>query len=128
MQQYDIDVLIIFHRYNLIMGSVSKIINNTMDVKSKLIKYDTIIEEDDRIEPKLLIIDQTVISHVSEDYILYYNKKFPDSKVLVITIDDEFHMDGNVGKWENIEILNLWNKNLSLSKSLIIEIKNRLKS
>ena len=122
----DVEVLIIFHRLNLIMKSVSKIISSTLNIDSKLVHYNEIKYDVFNCSPGLLVIDQTVIDKGNNTNVQKLSIKFPGVKILIITLDENWKLPGGLAERNDIEILNLWQSNPSLSKSLVVAVKNKL--
>lgn len=126
MQTNKIEIVIIYNRFDLIMKSVSKIIGSSLSVNTALIHQDKFRKDESGYKPALLIVDQTVIDDYDNQILSEYNYKFPDAKILVITLDEKWQHNWDMDNREKIEVLNLWQSNPSLSKTLLVVVKNKL--
>lgn len=127
-EKNNLQVLIIFHRLNLIMKSVSKIINSNLNINSLLVHFNEINSDPASCLPSLLVIDQTIIDNGSPEFLAELNLKYSGVKILIITLDVNWKLTGVLSERNDIEVLNLWKSNPSLSKSLMCVVRNMLNS
>lgn len=120
------EIVIVYNRLNLVMKLVSKIIGASLNLESYLIPQSEIESNYSIYRPQLLIIDQSLTENNNPEIIEDCIRKFPESKILIITLEESWKLNQDTAKLNDIGVLNLWHLTPSLSKVLIFAVQNKL--
>lgn len=109
------------------MKAVTKIIEINFKFSPLVITTDDLNNISADFYPKLLIIDKTVLNGDFKNDIRNLMLKFNNSKIIIITLEDEERLESEFKISEDIEIINLWQRQISLIEYLISNIRKKIK-
>ncbi|MFZ1290353.1 MAG: hypothetical protein WAR79_09690 [Melioribacteraceae bacterium] len=120
------EIVIVHDKLTLVMQTVFKIIKTIFHSNPLLLDYQSIINDERNIIPKLLLVDHTIFNKNINFEIEQLRNNFPNASIIVISLDNNQFFENIISKLDFIELLNIWNCNQSIAQLIATRVENKL--
>jgi hypothetical protein len=112
------EIILIQHKYDVLMDSLFKILKIKLRLCSRLISFEKTILQNLNPEAKLIIFDQTIFEKNNFETINEYLEFFPNAKMLIVSLEDNYILNKYIFISSRVEVVNFWNPSFSTTKFL----------
>lgn len=112
------EIILIQHRYDVLMDSLFKILKIKLKLCTHLISFEKIILQNLNPEAKIIIFDQTIFEKNNFETISEYLEYFPNARILIVTLEDNYILNKYIFISSRVEVVNFWNPSFSTTKFL----------